>query len=379
MKRILIFSLVYYPRWIGGAEVAVKEITDRLPPGEFQFDMITLNGGGEKSIEKVGAVNVHRVLSNVSRSAKLLFPCAALWKALSLHKKNRYDATWSIMANYAGFAAVFFKMKNRKAPFILTLQEGDPIPYIKKRVRLVYPLFKKIFLKADRIQAISHYLADFARDMGATCPIDVVPNGVDYAHFSKVISPDQKKSIRKECGFADSDTILVTASRLVLKNGIGDVIESLAYLPPEVKFLILGTGHLEDELKAKVKHLDLANRVRFHGFVAHDKLPDYLAASDIFIRPSISEGLGNSFLEAMAAGIPVIATAVGGIPDFLKEGETGLFAEVHNPRSIAQKIEKLMRDRESRGHIIEHARELVREKYTWTIVAVMMRNIFHKI
>jgi glycosyltransferase involved in cell wall biosynthesis len=105
-------------------------------------------------------------------------------------------------------------------------------------------------------------------------------------------------------------------------------------------------------------------------------MPQYLHISNIFIRPSRSEGLGNSFLEAMAAGIPVIATPVGGIPDFLKDGETGLFCEVDNPRSIAQKVEKLLKDKESREYIVKNARKMVEEKYQWEAIAERMKEIF---
>jgi glycosyltransferase involved in cell wall biosynthesis len=104
-------------------------------------------------------------------------------------------------------------------------------------------------------------------------------------------------------------------------------------------------------------------------------MPPYLQISDIFVRPSLSEGLGNSFLEAMAAGLPVIATPVGGIPDFLKDGETGLFCEVDNPQSIAQKVEKLLKDRESRDYIVRHASEMIREKYQWSMIAKKMQEV----
>ena len=118
----------------------------------------------------------------------------------------------------------------------------------------------------------------------------------------------------------------------------------------------------------------LEARVSFLGFVPHDVLPMYLSASDIFIRPSRSEGMGNSFIEAMAAGKPVIATRVGGIVDFLRDGETGLFCEVGNPKSIAQKVEKLMKDRESRDYIIRTASALVTEKYDWSLIAKRTRE-----
>jgi glycosyltransferase involved in cell wall biosynthesis len=101
-----------------------------------------------------------------------------------------------------------------------------------------------------------------------------------------------------------------------------------------------------------------------------------LKISDVFVRPSLSEGLGNAFLEAMAASIPVIGTPVGGIPDFLKDEETGLFCEVGNPEDIAQKIEKLVFDDSLRKRIIENGLELVKEKYDWGFIAAQYIELY---
>src|SRR3989344_2261132 len=348
-RRILIFSFAYYPRFVGGAEVAVKEITDRIPPEKIEFDLISLRL--DKSLprrERIGNVNVYRVGWTSSRRFstdslpwylhlnKYAYLLTGLVEALKLHRFRRYDAIWSLMASYSSFAAVIFKLINPRVPFIFTLQDGDPIQYIKRRGLPLYPLFRMMFTRADHIQAISKYLADWAVEMGARCQIEVVPNAVDLGLFSRRISAAQAAALTGRLGKKEGEVFLVTTSRLVVKNALGDVIESLRYLPANVKFLILGQGYQEVELKAQSTKSKVEDRVIFMGYVPHAEMPPYLQISDIFIRPSRSEGLGNSFLEAMASGIPVIATPVGGIPDFLIDGETGIFCEVGNPRSIAQ-------------------------------------------
>lgn len=363
MKKIIVFSFSYYPL-VGGAEVAVKEITDRID--DIQFDMITLRFGKDYSkFEKIGNVNVYRI-----GGGKIFFPLFACAKACVLHKKNKYDLIWSIMAAYAGFAVLFFKLVHPRAKFLLTLQEGDPIDYIKKKVRFVYPLFKMIFTKADLIQAISRYLANWAKDMGFRGPVEVIPNGVDIQKF-KVKS--EKLKIKEE-------RILITTSRLVKKNGISDVIKAMQYLPENVKFWIIGDGPERKNYELLITDYKLQSRVKFFGFLPHEKIVKYLHQADIFIRPSISEGMGNSFIEAMAAGVPVIATPVGGIPDFLKDRETGLFCEVNNPQSIADKIKIYLENRELREKIIANAQGMVFEKYDWEIIARDMREkVFGKI
>lgn len=380
MKKILIFSLAYYPKFVGGAEVAVKEITDRLG-GDFEFHMVTLGMSTDAQEQKVGNVFVHRV-GVVSVFSKSLFPFTACKKALELHRTNQFDTVWSIMASRAGFATLFFKLLNPKVPFLLTLQEGDTKDYPGQRMGILrpflYPIFKLIFKRADRITAISNYLAKWAKEMGATTPVAIVPNGVDLNKFQNLdsrIMNEERTKMREKFGFSESDTVLMTTSRLVVKNGVGDVIDSLRFLPENVKFLVVGSGPLEKALKASVEAYKLDKRVVFVGFVEHTNLPQYLHMSDIFIRPSLSEGMGNSFIEAMASRLPVIATPVGGIPDFLTDRETGIFCEPHDPKSIADAVTTLLFGPQLRATIIENAQKMVSEKYDWNLVAEKMKEV----
>ena len=173
------------------------------------------------------------------------------------------------------------------------------------------------------------------------------------------------------------ERVIITVSRLVKKNGVEDIIKAAQDL--RFKLLIIGKGEQEEYLKDLTKKLNLEDNVLFLGEVSHKDLPQYLWISDVFVRPSLSEGLGNAFLEAMAAGVPAIGTKVGGIPDFLREGETGLFCEVQNPKSITEKIKTLLKDENLRLRLIENGRKLVEEKYSWDFIALEMKNIFDKL
>lgn len=156
-----------------------------------------------------------------------------------------------------------------------------------------------------------------------------------------------------------------------------DIIEALKYLPENFVFLVLGNGPLEKSLKLKVESSKLGNRVKF-GYVPHSEMPKYLKISDFFVRPSLSEGLGNSFLEAMATSLPVIATPVGGIPDFLKDGDTGYFCEVGKPKTIADAIMKFENNLEQKNSIVENAKSMVVEKYDWNMIAMDIKTILIK-
>ncbi|OHA39436.1 MAG: hypothetical protein A3G52_01055 [Candidatus Taylorbacteria bacterium RIFCSPLOWO2_12_FULL_43_20] len=388
-KKVIIFSLAYLPRFIGGAEIAVKEITSRISGDDVEFDMITARlDSADPVFERVGNVNVYRVgvskHNPTSRELagfplylnKVFFPILAFVKAVQLHRKRPFDSIWAMMS-YMGFPALFLKFFYPKIRFVLTLQDGDSPEHIigRKRIKAVSFLYNKIFRTADAIQAISGFLADFARARGARCPVWTIPNGVDTSKFKAQISKLKSDEIRKNFGIRQNDISLVTSSRLVAKNGVEDIIDAMKFLDENIKLMIAGSGELENELKEKTAKLGLSGRVFFAGYVDHDDLPAYLNASDIFIRPSLSEGMGNSFIEAMAAGVPVIATPVGGIPDFLHDGETGIFCEVKNPRSVAEKVNMIITDPELRARLIRNGEKLARDKYNWSDISVQIRSL----
>ncbi len=368
--KVLIFSLAY-PPFIGGAELAVKEITDRLSGVEFH--MITTNlDGKQKEVETMGNVTVHRV--GGGRLSKYIFPFAALKKAKELNSVNKYSLSWAIMANQAGLAALWFKQAQPQIPYLLTLQEGDSLTKIWSRTWFMRAKYKDIYRKADHIQAISRYLQNRALNYGYNGPISIVANGVDYKHFAQKISEESKIAVRNSLGLTEEDTVVVTASRLVEKNGVDLLIKSMQDL--DARLVIIGKGGLEADLKALAGELGLRDKVVFVGHKSHKELPKYLQMADIFARPSRSEGLGSAFLEAMAAGIPVIATPVGGIPDFVIDGQTGVFCEPNNPRDIKEKIRQLSSDKEMYQRVVTNGKKLVYDKYQWEHVTQEMEQIF---
>ncbi|MDP3741431.1 MAG: glycosyltransferase family 4 protein [bacterium] len=372
-RRILIFSVAYHPA-IGGAELAVRNITDRLL--HYEFDLITCAlKPGHPAREKIGNVNVYRVGFG-SRLGRLLYPVLAYRLGAKLHRKNPYQIVWGIMAAYGAAAALMFKNKF-KVKFLLTLQEGDSIEHIHSRVYGFRKFWQKAFKGADRIQAISNFLATWARWEGATCEIDVVPNGVDTEKFQFPISNFQSISNSKIFK-------IITVSRLVAKNGIDILIkaaEELKTLIPDSRFVIqiLGGGMDEKKLKKLATDLKVEDVVEFKGEISPSEVPQYLAQAHVFVRPSRSEGLGSAFLEAMAAGLAVVGTSVGGIPDFLIDHKTGLFCEMNDPKDLAEKILLLFKDEELRREIGRNAEALVLERYTWDHVVEQMDNSFQKL
>ncbi|HPL95292.1 MAG TPA: glycosyltransferase family 4 protein [bacterium] len=374
--KILIFSLAYAP-FIGGAEIAVQKITKRLSD-YFEFDVITCNlNGKQKEEEWNEGVKIYRVGN--SWIGKQFFHYLSYKKAIELHQENNYLAIWSIMANRAGLAALKFKEKFSEVKYLLTLQEGDPLSHIYWRTWFWWWRYKKIYQQADHIQVLSAWLEKRARKFGYQKEISIVPNGVDINKF-KTQNSDVK--IMEELDIPKDTKIIFTTSRLVKKNNVMSLIKATKMLLTDYKIpvnlLIAGEGELKKRLKFLTHQLAIKKEVNFLGYIYSEDLPKYYNLADVFVRPSLSEGFGISFVEAMSAGVPVVATPVGGILDFLIDGETGWFCEPKNPESIAEKINYIL-DKKNQAEVervVANAKKMVMEKYTWDVVATQMKEVF---
>ena len=238
----------------------------------------------------------------------------------------------------------------------------------------LWPLFVQGFRRADMVQPLSTFLADWARKMGYKGPIEIIPNGADLVRFAGDPIPHD-------------GTVLITTSRLVHKNAVDDVIRALKHIPSSVRFKILGTGPDESMLRALARSEGIQDRVEFMGHVDHKDMPQHLRAADIFIRPSRSEGQGSSFIEAMAASLPVIATQEGGISDFLFDAErnpdkesTGWAVDKDSPEQIAQAVREILTHSEETKCVVATAKTMVEGRYSWEmVVRDMQEKVFSRV
>jgi len=397
-KKILIFSLAYYPRHVGGAEVALKEITDRLSPEEFEFHMVTLRFDSNlPKVEKIGNVTVHRIgfsrpsptMSDLKKFPLFLnkywYQFMAARKASSLHRQYKFDGIWAMMAHSTGVPAALFKLFHPRVPYLLVLQEGDPLDYIEKLARPVWPLFSRAFTSADFVVGESTFLGAWARRRGFTGPLEIIPNGMDAQRFAAVPSSELLESIRTKIGKKEDETWLIHTGRLVHKNSLDMVIRALPHLPASVHLFMLGDGPDAGMLVRLARGLGVSARVHFHPYVPLTEIPNYLKACDIFIRPSRSEGMGNSFIEAMAAELPVIATQEGGIADFLYDAKrnpeketTGWAVDVNAPEQIVEAVKEIIAHPEQTARVKATAKKLVFLKYNWDLITRDMRTVFNR-
>lgn len=373
---------------VGGSEVAVKEITDRLP--DVNFGLITGYPRGPLGLvpreEKKGNVSIFRVGGSLSLFDFLLpknfLPVSMFLKALELIKKNGpYDLVHVFQASQAAGAAWLLKWRYPKLPVLLTLQEGQDL----KRQKFLKKFFRRLIIsKINFATAISVYLKDYVLELRKNLSVSVIPNGVDVAKFTKDFSYGELSTLADQLGIFPDEKVVVSTGRLVPKNGLDVLIKAFAILAAKnkekrYKLILVGEGNQERELVSLAEALGIADKVVFVKSVSQDELTKYLKISHIFVRPSRSEGLGNSFLEAMAAGLPIVGTAVGGITDFLFHNQTGLICNAFKPEDVSEKIEILLEDDNLRRKVIKNGQELVKEKYDWDKIALEYARIYNNI
>lgn len=221
-------------------------------------------------------------------------------------------------------------------------------------------------LKAsDRIVVVSNATRNYVLSLGADPKkVCVLHNGVDVDRFKPLAGV--RDEMRKKLGIPKASRVVLTVRRIVYKNGVDTLIDSAEKSirkNPRLVFLVVGKGPDFEKVKEKIVQLGIQENFRLTGFVSDDDLPFYYNAADFFVLPSKSgEGLPLVALEAMACGLPVIATNVGGISEIMKE-ECGKLVPPNSPDVLAEAI--LEFSRRDLASLRRDLRVMVEQEHSW--------------
>lgn len=382
----VLMPVLHYRPVIGGFEIFIQNIAERLAKTIDVF-IVTGRVMHTANKERHGGLRIFRHslfrLKNLSYSSWLYIITAMPFiflRSWYMIKREKIPLV-HCQGRLSGILGYLLK-KFTKTPYIMTIQSADFSVYHPKAnikpIRWIYNFIrKKIYQNAIRCHAVSNYLRDHLIRFGVKDAI-VIPNGVDQEDFR----PDfNKKMTRKELGL-DAENLIVCISRLEPKNGTEDLVKAAEILKEKIsnfKIVIIGSGSQKRKLEKLREELGLGDGVVFLDDIPHGAIPKYLASADIFIRPSLAEGFGIVFIEAMACEVPVIGTSVGGIVDFIKNGETGLFCEPANPQSIAEKIEILLRNQGLRNKLVKNAKQMVFDVYNWDKISEKIKKVYNSV
>jgi glycosyltransferase involved in cell wall biosynthesis len=213
--------------------------------------------------------------------------------------------------------------------------------------------------------------AGIALDRFVVIPSPVSPERIRW------LSPTEKKKLKQEVGVGPRDLVVTSVGRLIRQKGHEALIQAAGELRsdhPEVRFLIVGAGPLEDALRRQVDRLGLREAVIFLG-LRKDVL-DLLQITDVFCFPSLWEGLGLALTEAGACRLPAVASNVGGIPEIIEHGVNGLLVEPKDVAALAQGLRALFDSAELRARLGENARAIVEERFSAAPVACRTMDLY---
>ncbi|MFA5500590.1 MAG: glycosyltransferase family 4 protein [Candidatus Omnitrophota bacterium] len=231
----------------------------------------------------------------------------------------------------------------------------------------------------EKVVAISNAVkAHLEKDFGVKPErIELIHNGIDVKRFSTALSDDEIAGLKNVAGLGKGP-VVGTMARLSPVKGQRFLIEAMKRVVSkngDVQCLIVGSGPEETALKALSMNSGLGNHIKFTGFL-HKTAPLYLACMDIFVLPSIEEGLGIALLEAMASGKPCIASNVGGITDIIKDGENGILVPAGDDKAIADALSTLLYDKELRADLGGKGRKSVEKDFTLPLMAEKMKSLY---
>ena len=309
-------------------------------------------------VEECGIQYIHNPV--LVRNINMVYDAIALFKICRFLTKEKFDVvhTHTSKAGLLGrFAAKF-----AGAPLVVHTPHGHVFfGYFGPLKTKIFILLEKLANRmTDKIVALTHReKADYISYR--TCPeekITVIHSGIELNKFQEYPLAEKTK-LKKEIGLPGDSFVVGTVGRLVPVKGPEFLIKaSQTIIPahPNTYFLFAGDGPLKKDLQKKAKEAGEEKNIVFLGW--RDDIAHILSVFDVFCLPSLNEGMGRVLVEAMAHGIPIVASEVGGIPDLITPGKNGFLVPPKNPEELAKHIQILIEDENKRRKMGEAGKKM---------------------
>jgi L-malate glycosyltransferase len=345
---------------IGGTETQMVQVARRLDPHFYHVTVACLRSGGpltealrEKGI-RIVEFPKHRTLLSF-QAIYQLFRLAWFLRREKIRVVHSHD----LWANLMGVPAAWIA----RTPVILSSQRNLAhlswyTPFRRKVIRLIYHLSTGVIANSEAVKNL--LVQDFRIPIGR---VHVLHNGVDFDRFQR--NPGDRRKIHS--GLEPETKLIVHVANMnsevkghtVLIEAARTVCASI----PQAKFVLIGDGPLRFGLERQVQELQLQERVLFLG--SRKDVPEILSGGDLFVFPSFAEGLPNSVLEAGASGLPIVATPVGGIPDIIIHGVTGLLVPPRDAQALAESILQVLSNPDLARTLSRACQDRVRTEFSF--------------
>jgi glycosyltransferase involved in cell wall biosynthesis len=352
---------------IGGTPTVVRELAVRLnaPPGVV-VDVACLAGHGAV-VDQLNATGIRTFPLGACRATDFrIFPRLA-----RLIAENQYDTVFSFLV-HANAAAAIVAPFCRDVRFLQSIQTTQPEPRWHWRVQsMVQYAADRIVVPSPSVAAVAGKWADIPLES-----IVVIPNAIEMKDFSFCGTGAPPVQILKHGRGAratvDQPIPIGFIGRLDPIKRIPDLIEAMRLVKLPLHLHLFGEGAERKNIELMIRRLDLSRTVTLHGEIARPQ--EALKQIELLVLPSVVEGFGLVLIEAMAAGIPVVATDVPGIRDVVRNEQTGLLVPPYSPPPLGEAIERVLRDDSLRQRLIERGRRDVK-RFTWEVALPQYRSL----
>jgi len=340
---------------IGGTERQVANLALGIDSSHFELHLACLRNSGELLGELEG-LRVPRLEFRIGR----LYSPKTFWQGVCLARYIRRNGI-QIVHSYGFYPNVFTVPFARMAGASIVVasirDQGDILSPARRRIqRIICRLADCVLVNAD---AIRQKLIEQAYDSEK---IVVIRNGIPRSKFVKA---RRSAALRRELGVSPEAPLVAVFSRLNRMKGIEyfiDAAPGIAAKVPSARFLVVGDGTIRASLEERASRLGIRERMIFTGF--RNDVPDLLAEVAVSVLPSLSEGTSNTLLESMAAGVPVVATRVGGNPEVIEDGVSGLLVPPSDASGLASAIERLLQNHSLASKLGAAGRQRVSELFS---------------
>jgi glycosyltransferase involved in cell wall biosynthesis len=302
----------------------------------------------KKEIEGYGIR--HIFIPELVRNINLFKDLMAFLKIYRVLRKEKFDIvhTHTSKAGLLGRLAA----KMARVPIIIYTPHGHVFfGYFSSLKTKIFILLEKLASPlADKIVALTNGEKEdyIVYKIASERKLAIICSGVDLNRF-KELSSDEKRKIKKELGIPENSLVVGTAGRLVPIKGLEFLVEASKIIVskyPDTYFLFAGDGPLRQSLEKKACRMGVKDNIIFLGW--RDDVPKIISIFDIFVLPSLNEGMGRVLVEAMSLGKPIVASEIGGIPDLVIHGKNGFLVPPKNPKELAKYIQILLDNEEKR-------------------------------
>ena len=254
-----------------------------------------------------------------------------------------------------------------RIPYVIHMHGGDYLEFFGTRCGMTKQrLARAILSGADRVLVLSRSWESAIRAIAPEARTMIVYNAVSVPALA---------DLRPQCDSSDDDLLILFLGRVEQKKGAFDLVEAGAMLQGHFKLLICGEGAIEQAMQ-RVRARGIESKVSFPGWIEGAAKTDLLRRASILVLPSYHEGVPMAVLEAMSWGIPVVATAVGGIPEIVCEGRDGLLVQPGDPAGLARAINRLLADERLRAALGSAGRRKVQLQYSQSVVNQQLAELW---